>query len=84
MNKKASPLAVGDDVKANDCATLQSILSDGHSIFHFSRSTLESAIVTLYSISACTGNICWWRSIDLSNHHFFVLNHFYGFCGPYS
>ena len=52
-NEMASPLAVGDDVEANDCAILQSILSDGHynNILAEDRSALESVIVTLYSAS---------------------------------
>ena len=56
-NETASPLAVGDDVEANDFAILQSILSDRHyTISAEDRSALESVIVTLYSTSA-TGSI---------------------------
>ena len=51
-NEMASPLAVGDDVEANDCAILQSILSDGsYNISAEDRSALESVIATLYSAS---------------------------------
>ena len=48
-NEVTSPLAVGDDVEANDCAILRSILSDGrYNISAEDRSALDSVIVTLY------------------------------------
>ena len=53
-NETTSPLAVGDDVEANDCAILQSILSDGHYSNNISakdHSALESVIVPLYRSS---------------------------------
>ena len=51
-NEMVSPLAVGDDVEANDCAILQSILSDGsYNISAEDHSALESVIVTLHSAS---------------------------------
>ena len=51
-NEMASPLAVGDEVEANDCAILQSILSDGHyNISAEDHSALASVIVPLYRSS---------------------------------
>ena len=48
-NEMTSPLAVRDDVEANDCAILQSILSDGrYNISAEDRSALDSVIITLY------------------------------------
>ena len=48
-NEITSPLAIGDDVEANDCAVLQPILSDGrYNISAKDRSALDSVIITLY------------------------------------
>ena len=48
-NEMTSPLAVGDDVEAKDCAILRSILSDGrYNISAEDRSALDSVIITLY------------------------------------
>ena len=54
----ASPLAFGDDAVANDCANLQSILSDGHYIISAdAHSALESVIVTTPVLAVSDGGL---------------------------